>query len=101
MYAVCVEFGIHPDRMDDFMPLMEKQAMLSLELEPGCHRFDVWCDAAKETQVYLYEIYADRAAFDLHLASAHFKDFDRNVGPMLASKTVTTWDGPVAVAGTE
>jgi quinol monooxygenase YgiN len=97
MYAVCVEFGIHPDRIDEFMPLMERQAENSLTLEEGCHRFDVWRDGARENAVYLYEIYTDRAAFEIHLASAHFKEFDAAVAPMLTSKTVTTWDRAVRV----
>ncbi|MEM7522936.1 MAG: antibiotic biosynthesis monooxygenase [Pseudomonadota bacterium] len=38
--------------------------------------------------MFLYEVYDDAAAFDAHLASDHFKDFDAAVAPMVAAKTV-------------
>ena len=33
----------------------------------------------------------DAAAFDAHLASSHFQEFDAKVAPMIASKSVTTY----------
>lgn len=36
----------------------------------------------------LYEIYADRAAFDRHLAMPHYVEFDRLTRPMVRSKGV-------------
>jgi (4S)-4-hydroxy-5-phosphonooxypentane-2,3-dione isomerase len=39
--------------------------------------------------VFLWEIYDDRAAFDAHLASRHFRDFDRATADMVRTKTVT------------
>lgn len=40
--------------------------------------------------VFLYERYDDRAAFEAHLASTHFKTFDAMVAPCLEAKTVAT-----------
>jgi len=88
MYIVTVEFTIHPERMAAFMPLMVDNARASREQEPGCRQFDVCLDPAAPNLVYLYEVYDDRAAFDAHLATAHFKRFDAAVAPMLASKAV-------------
>lgn len=96
MFVVCVTFTIKEGAMDAFMPLMLAQAENSLALEPECLRFDVCSEGALDREVFLYEIYASEAAFQAHLASAHFKDFDAAVGDLVAAKAVSTY-GRVAV----
>ena len=88
MYVVVVDFKIKAEHLAQFMPLMLENARASRETEPGCRRFDVCVDPKEKTIVFLYELYDDRAAFDAHLATAHFKRFDPAVAPMLASKAV-------------
>jgi len=90
VYVIVVDFKIKPERLADFMPLMLENARASRETEPGCRVFDVCVDPKKETSVFLYEVYDDRAAFDAHLASAHFKRFDAEVIDMVASRQVRT-----------
>lgn len=92
MYAVCVTFQMRPGTAVNFMPLMLENAKTSLQDEPGCRQFDVLTDANKPNVVFLYELYTDRAAFDAHLASAHFKIFDNAVSSMIAQKEVHTWN---------
>ncbi len=74
------------------MPLMRTQARTSLEREAGCHRFDICTSEDSARKVILYEVYDDRAAFDLHLASAHFREFDAAVSAMIAAKSVRILD---------
>lgn len=90
MYLVAVTFDIVPDRAVEFTARVGRQARDSLT-EVGCHRFDVWFDPGNPARIFLFEIYSDRAAFDVHLASAHFKAFDAEVSGWLAGKTVETW----------
>ena len=54
--------------------------------------FDVCVDPARDNFVLLYEVYSDRAAFDLHLASEHFAAFDAEVRDWVSAKTVSTFD---------
>lgn len=89
MYAVCVTFTIHPGQMQDFLPLMVENARTSRAEEAGCQLFDV---CVSGDQIFLYEIYDDRAAFDLHLASPHFQRFDASVADMVAAKQVALFD---------
>ena len=89
MFAVTVLFDIHPGQMDAFLPRMIDNARTSRDTEPGCQLFDV---CQEVDQVFLYVIYDDRAAFDVHLASAHFKAFDAAVAPMVARKDVQTYE---------
>lgn len=85
MYAVCVTFKIYSEQLQDFLPLLLANARTSREEETGCQMFDV---CVQDAEVFLYEIYDDRAAFDLHLASAHFKTFNDSTAHMVASKQV-------------
>ena len=93
MYAVCVSFKVKLGQMADFLPLMQANARTSLQEEQDCLQFDVLTDAAKPDDVFLYELYTDRAGFDAHLQSAHFKAFDAAVQAMIAAKDVQTWTG--------
>lgn len=88
MYVVVVDFKIKPESLAEFMPLMLENARASRETEPGCRQFDVCVDPADKSRIFLYELYDDRAAFDAHLATAHFKRFDAAVAPMVAAKAV-------------
>ena len=92
MYAVVVRFRIAAGEMENFLKLMRENAQTSLKDEPGCHQFDVATDTSRPNEVLLYEIYSDRAAFDAHLASAHFKAFDAKITDMVLSKDVHTFD---------
>ncbi len=90
MYVVTVEFDVHAQHLAAFVPLMRENARASRAREPGCRQFDVCTDPARPNCVFLYEIYADRAAFDAHLASPHFRHFDAAVRDMVAGKAVRT-----------
>lgn len=91
MHIVTVEFTVKPEHVAAFMPLIVDNARASREQEPGCRQFDVCVDPAAPEVVFLYEAYDDRAAFDVHLATAHFKSFDAAVADMVAGKTVRTY----------
>lgn len=90
MFLVAVTFRIAPERAEAFRDRVGRQAADSLT-EPGCSRFDVWCDTADCTRVFLFEIYDDRAAFDAHLASPHYKAFDAEVRDWVLDKQVELW----------
>ena len=75
MFAVLVDFRIDPIHADAFAGRVQQQASDSLRLEQGCHVFDVCRNGRKGEQIFLYEIYEDEAAFDLHLQSDHFQGF--------------------------
>ena len=92
MYAVVVEFELRPEHAAAFRARVARQAADSLGREPGCRVFDVCVDPARDDFVLLYEVYADRAAFDAHLQSEHFADFDREVAAWVAAKRVRAFE---------
>lgn len=88
MLAVIVEFQIKPENISDFHEAMLLQAKISLQLEEGCHYFDVCQDPVSPECFFLYELYTDKEAFDLHLQSIHFQDFDKSVSEWIVQKDV-------------
>ncbi|MES0807844.1 putative quinol monooxygenase [Roseibium sp. SCPC15] len=91
MFAVTVCFQIKEGQLDEFLPLMIENAQTSLKAEPGCRQFDVCTDDARPGEIFLYEIYDDATAFQVHLASEHFLKFDSEVSSMVADKKVATY----------
>ena len=92
MYIVVVDFTILPAHVGAFRAAMVDNARASREREPGCRQFDVCADAAEPTHIFLYEAYDDRAAFDAHLASPHFRAFDATVAPWIGAKVVRAFE---------
>ena len=89
MFVITVKFVIHEKYIDKFKTRILQQARDSLELEKDCHEFDVCHDPNDQSVVFLYEIYADRNAFDIHLQSDHYLAFNEEVIPWIKEKFVT------------
>lgn len=92
MFVVTVFFRVDDAHCDEFHDAMLLQARNSLDLESGCHVFDVCVDAEDPCRIYLYEKYTSKAAFDVHLASEHFLSFDAQVSPWVREKNVQVWN---------
>lgn len=91
MFAVTVSFTVAEEFANDFATLIQSNAATSVNEETGCQLFDVCTDPSKPTNFFLYEIYDDAAAFDLHLASAHFKAFNQASAHLVVDKTINTF----------
>jgi len=92
MYVIAVDLTIYEQHLIAFMPLLLENARSSRETESACRRFDVCCDPLRPQHIFLYELYDNRAAFDAHVASAHFKAFDGAVNGMVATKVVHAYE---------
>lgn len=92
MFAVCVTFHLQPDAFEKFLKRVYQQAHDSLLKEHGCHRFDVCDDGGKLSMVFLYELYQERRAFDLHCESEHFLAFDAEVADWTLKKEVLAFE---------
>jgi autoinducer 2-degrading protein len=90
-YVVTVDFEISDRHLPEFMKHMLANARESLRAEPRCRQFDVCRSLEANNRIFLFEVYDDRNAFELHLASPHFKTFDRQVGGWIVSKRVATY----------
>lgn len=95
MFAVTVALVIKPEAMEAFMRLMKENAKASLTQEPLCHQFDICTDPSDPNSVFLYELYASRAAFDAHLATAHFRSFNAATVEMIESRQLRCFESVV------
>lgn len=91
MFVVTVLFTIHEQNHQDFIVQITDNANTSLAAEVGCIQFDVCTSREKPFEVFLYEVYATEAAFELHLASEHFKIFSQRTASWVADKQVMTY----------
>jgi len=87
MLIIAVTFTIHEAHRDAFRDAIVANARTSLEVEEGCLRFDV-CQRGEDAVFFLYEQYVDDAAFEVHLRSGHFLDFDKLSGAWVKDKRV-------------
>jgi len=92
MHIVTVHFHIAPDHREDFLREIKANASRSVEHEPGCRQFDVCVSPDDAGHVFLYEVYDNRAAFDAHLASAHFQRFNSLTTDWVVSKQVESFE---------
>lgn len=99
-FAITVVFDLVEGGYDEFHRLVCLNAARSVAEEPGCYRFDVLNpDAGSGRQILLYEIYADRAAFDHHLQTSHYAEFNRKTCHLVETKSVNSF-GVVEHVGT-
>ena len=91
-FVITVDFKLKPGAMATFRKLIDKNARDSCAVEPGCQRFDVLAPIEPGDRILLYEIYDDRAAFDVHLKSPHFAIFNRESESLVISKTVVQYN---------
>jgi quinol monooxygenase YgiN len=85
---IYVEFAVKAAAVERFRALILENARKSLAHEPGCRRFDVLIDGAVPNRIVLYEIYKDAAAFDAHMATAHYKAFAVAADELLEARRV-------------
>src|SRR6266480_1890833 len=62
---------IQPDKVDAFIAAVTLDGLGSTGEEPGCLRFDVYQNIHKPSELYLYEVYVNKAAFEYHTRTQH------------------------------
>ncbi|WP_136656779.1 putative quinol monooxygenase [Nitratireductor sp. XY-223] len=91
MFAVTVTFRIKPEHWQPFLSAVQTNAEASRDGEEGCRRFDVCTDADRPGEVFLYELYDDEAAFEIHHGTEHYAVFSEAVADLVEDKAVVTY----------
>ncbi len=100
MFALFVTINIKPGHKDAFMEATMGDAEGSNKNEPGCLRFDVLQDNSNPNRVYLYEVYQDRAAWEVaHRESPHYKKWRETVGDWFDGDPARVETSPVYPTG--
>ena len=78
-FTVIAEFEVPAEHRLEFLDLCRFDAERSIQDEPGCQQFDVNTSEDEPRIIALYEIYDDRAAFDIHTTMPHFATFSEGL----------------------
>lgn len=92
MYIVSVTFVIKDEYAESFQEEMSRQARKCLAREEGCLQFDVGQDPENPNRFFLYELYADQAAFEAHTQTDHFAAFGQLVKDWITERHLSTWE---------
>ena len=92
LFVIFVDFQLKPGTEKQFRALIDANADASVRDEPGCLQFDVLEPEGEAGRVLLYEIYRDRAAFEAHLKTGHFRIFNDASADMILRKNVARCD---------
>lgn len=90
MFVVSVTLLIQPESVDKFRRAILANAHASLAEEDGCLRFDVAEDKSAPRFV-LWEVYADKQAFDAHHETQHFAACESITSRWVEAKSVETF----------
>jgi quinol monooxygenase YgiN len=79
------EIEVDPRHRDDYLAILRTEAGASVEREPGVVAILPLVEQERPTQVRILEVYADRAAYEAHLASPHFLHYKSATAHMVTS----------------
>ena len=97
-FVLIVEFELKPETAERFHELIARNARASVANEPGCLQFDVMRPQDSPNRLFLYEVYADQAAFEAHGKMPHVAAFFAEARPMIASQKATRLERVIAAA---
>ena len=83
-----VEIDIVAGQKDAFLARVREHRANVRKNEPGCQCFDISVPDDGDDKVRLYEVYADQAAFDLHMETNHMKEYRADTGLMVAGRVI-------------
>ena len=75
MYVIISPLEIKAEYKEQYVKELIDVARGSVNDEPGCLRLDVIQDADEPNRVWVYEIFKDQAALDVHMKLPHFLKF--------------------------
>lgn len=90
MFALVVSVHVKPEKRDQFLAVIEDDAICSVRDEPGCVRFDVLQDNADPNHFFFYEVYHDEAAFQAHGQTPHLARWRQASEEVLSQPTSAT-----------
>ena len=67
---------------------MKKNASDSLVNEVGSHQLDIAQDQQNPTKIFLYELYDDAVAFELHKKASHYLEFNDAILGMVNKRSI-------------
>lgn len=79
------ELEIDPAQLDSYKAALRAEIETSIRVEPGVLALYAVSVKDHPNQIRLFEIYANQAAYEAHLQSAHFKKYKSETARMVQS----------------
>lgn len=79
LFIIHTPLYVKKDRVNDFIDAVTLDGIGSTQEESGCLRFDVYQNIEDPTELYLYEVYTNPAAFEYHCKTPHIKKWQSTV----------------------
>lgn len=89
VYIAAIDLVIVPQDIAKYLEAVRENAAASIR-EPGVRAFNVSVLAGTPNHVFLYEVYANEAAWKAHRESPHFKKYMATTASMIAERTART-----------
>ena len=90
-YVVTVRYRAKPGHADTIRDVFRTMRESSLQ-EPGCLAYEIHEAAEDDSVFFIYERYADAAAFRAHRTSEHFeREISRRAIAVLEARQVERW----------
>ncbi len=85
MMVRIAEIEVEENFLDAYIAILKEEAEASVRLETGVICIYPMFQKGNPTQIRLLEIYEDRAAYESHLQTPHFKHYKVSTSPMVKS----------------
>ena len=79
------EIEVFPENMETYLAYAKEVGTVSMSCEPGVIGLFSMQDKSNPSKVYILEVYADQAAYQAHLQTAHFKKYKEGTASMVKS----------------
>ena len=74
---------VDPARLDSYNAALKEQMNAAIKTEPGVLTYYAVADKTNPAHITILEIYADTAAYQLHIQTPHFKKYKATVEHMV------------------
>lgn len=79
------EIEIEPEYLQEYLEILKEESNTSVELEPGVVSIYPLYQKENPNQIRILEIYENRAAYESHLQTPHFKHYKTTTLKMVKS----------------
>lgn len=76
---------VDPFQVDKYNIALKEQMTTAVRIEPGVLTYYAVADKSDASNITILEIYADTAAYKLHIETTHFKKYKETVKNMVKS----------------
>ena len=84
-YVQLAELEIDPAQLEDYKAAVRKQIDTAIRVEPGVLMLYAVSEKNNPTHITVFEVYANMAAYQMHLESPHFKEYKTTTEKMVKS----------------